>query len=90
MVDVPEQLVPQVAFDQSVFVKAAVQGVVASAFGFQGQKCSACSRAIVDAAVYDEFLVELKARTEALRLGSPLDGATDVGPVSSERAMETR
>jgi 1-pyrroline-5-carboxylate dehydrogenase len=77
-----------IVVDREADLGAAVQGVVASAFGFQGQKCSACSRAIVDAAVYDEFLVQLKARTEALRIGSPLDGATDVGPVSSERAMK--
>ena len=39
----------------------AVDGVVASAFGYQGQKCSACSRAIVDAKVYDEFLDKIQA-----------------------------
>jgi 1-pyrroline-5-carboxylate dehydrogenase len=73
--------------DGEADLAAAVQGVVASAYGFQGQKCSACSRAIVDAAVYDAFLEQLKARTEALRIGSPVDPATDIGPVSSARAL---
>src|SRR5439155_7220338 len=44
----------------------AVDGVLASAFGYQGQKCSACSRAIVDAKVYDEFLEKLKTKLEAI------------------------
>ena len=45
----------------------AVDGVVASAFGYQGQKCSACSRAIVDAKVYDQFLDKLAAKAKALQ-----------------------
>jgi 1-pyrroline-5-carboxylate dehydrogenase len=67
---------------------AAVAGVVASAFGFGGQKCSACSRAIVDAAVYDRFVPALAARTAALRVGDPADPAVDVGPVINARAFE--
>jgi 1-pyrroline-5-carboxylate dehydrogenase len=43
--------------------------VVHSAFGYQGQKCSACSRAIVDAAIYDEFLEKLKAKADRLTVG---------------------
>ena len=50
-------------------VDKAVDGVLASAFGYQGQKCSACSRAIVDAKVYDEFLEKLAARRETLQGG---------------------
>src|SRR6185437_330807 len=41
---------------------AAVEGVAVSAFGYQGQKCSACSRAIVDETIYDQFLEKLQAR----------------------------
>jgi 1-pyrroline-5-carboxylate dehydrogenase len=67
---------------------AAVAGVVASAFGFAGQKCSACSRAIVDAAVYDRFLESLVSLTAALRVGDPVDPAVDVGPVINARAVE--
>jgi len=47
----------------------AVAGVVASSFGFQGQKCSACSRAIVDAKVYDKFIEKLKVEVEKIQVG---------------------
>jgi 1-pyrroline-5-carboxylate dehydrogenase len=60
---------------------------VASAFGFSGQKCSACSRVIVDDAVYDRFLTALVAKAEALRVGDPADPATDVGPVINPAAV---
>jgi 1-pyrroline-5-carboxylate dehydrogenase len=69
-------------------LEAAADGVVASAFGFSGQKCSACSRAIVDAAVYDRFLALLIDRTAALRLGDPADPGVQVGPVVNLRAQE--
>jgi 1-pyrroline-5-carboxylate dehydrogenase len=67
----------------------AAAGVVASAFGFQGQKCSACSRAIVDAKVYDAFLEKLKPRVEALQLGVPQDPKSQMGPVVSEGAFRS-
>jgi 1-pyrroline-5-carboxylate dehydrogenase len=67
---------------------AAAAGVVASAFGFSGQKCSACSRAIVDTKVYDRFLALVVARTAQLRVGDPVDPRVDVGPVVNERAVE--
>jgi 1-pyrroline-5-carboxylate dehydrogenase len=67
---------------------AAVAGVVAAAYGFSGQKCSACSRAIVDAAVYDAFLAKLVPAVEALRVADPsVDGAA-VGPVINAKAAE--
>jgi 1-pyrroline-5-carboxylate dehydrogenase len=69
-------------------IDAAVEGVVASAYGFSGQKCSACSRAIVDARVYDQFLAAFVAKTEGLVVGDPSDGETQVGPVINERAVE--
>ncbi len=50
---------------------AAVEGVAQSAFGFQGQKCSACSRLILNEKIYDAFLEKLKARAEAITLGDP-------------------
>ena len=53
--------------DDQADLESAVDGVLASAFGYQGQKCSACSRAIVHRKVYDEFLERLKAKVEALR-----------------------
>jgi len=75
--------------DREADVDDAVKGVVASAYGFQGQKCSACSRAIVDAAVYDAFVAKLKPAIEALRLGAAWDASSQVGPVVSAGAMKT-
>jgi 1-pyrroline-5-carboxylate dehydrogenase len=67
---------------------AAVAGVVASAYGFSGQKCSACSRAIVDASLYDAFLAKLVPATEALKVGDPSVYGNAVGPVVNEKAAE--
>ncbi|HKY31806.1 MAG TPA: L-glutamate gamma-semialdehyde dehydrogenase [Candidatus Polarisedimenticolia bacterium] len=68
---------------------AAAEGVALSAFGFQGQKCSACSRAIVDDAVYDAFLEKLVTRTRSLSVGMPTDRSTFMGPVVNERAYKS-
>jgi 1-pyrroline-5-carboxylate dehydrogenase len=59
----------------------AATGIVRSAFGLQGQKCSAASRVIVEEPVYDELLDKLKAKTEALVIGDPTERATYLGPV---------
>src|SRR5665213_2416501 len=67
-------------------VDAAVDGVVASAFGFSGQKCSACSRAIVEAPVYDIFVERLRERVAKLKVGDPAANA-NVGPVSNKAAL---
>jgi 1-pyrroline-5-carboxylate dehydrogenase len=75
--------------DREADLNDAVQGVLVSAFGYQGQKCSACSRAIVDAAVYDEFLQKLTEKTARIKVGSPEDPANYMGPVISERAKDT-
>jgi 1-pyrroline-5-carboxylate dehydrogenase len=75
--------------DREADLDEAAQGVAASAFGFQGQKCSACSRAIVDAEVYDAFLSKLKARVEALKVGPPEDPANHMGPVVNEGAYRS-
>ncbi len=68
-------------------LKAAAAGIVTSAFGFQGQKCSACSRAILDGKVYDEVLADVVAGTKALRVGPAKDPESQVGPVITESAM---
>lgn len=74
--------------DSEADVDEAVNGVTAAAFGFQGQKCSACSRAIVDQAVYDEFVAKLKIAVDAIELGNPaLDKR--MGPVVSDRAEKS-
>jgi 1-pyrroline-5-carboxylate dehydrogenase len=67
---------------------AAVEGVAASAFGFSGQKCSACSRAIVDERIYDKFLQALKERVEKITVGDPAQNPA-MGPVISEKSMKT-
>jgi len=68
---------------------AAVEGVAVSAFGFQGQKCSACSRAIVEAPVYDAFLDKLAARVKKMSVGDPVNPDVYMGPVVNEGAMQT-
>ncbi|MDQ2681734.1 MAG: L-glutamate gamma-semialdehyde dehydrogenase [Candidatus Eremiobacteraeota bacterium] len=70
-------------------VDAAVEGVALSAFGFQGQKCSACSRAIVDARVYDEFLDKLQKRVATMNVGDPSDNANYMGPVINQAAFKS-
>ncbi len=74
-----------IVVDSQTDVDTAVQGVVAAAFGFQGQKCSACSRVIVDAKIYDEFTDKLKVAVEKLQVGNPLDNFF-CGPVVSAKA----
>jgi len=61
----------------------ALEGLLFGAFGTAGQRCTATSRLILHAKVYDEFLRMLDQRVARLRLGDPLDPATDVGPVAS-------
>ena len=72
-------------------IDVAVEGVVSAAFGFQGQKCSACSRVIVERPVYDAFVAALKPKVEALQIGDPTENKA-VGPVinirSQQKAME--
>src|SRR5450755_1939582 len=75
--------------DREADLDQAVLGVLYSAFGYQGQKCSACSRAIVDEAVYDQFLDKLKSETEKLSIGSPDDIENYMGPVINARAKES-
>ena len=66
----------------------AAEGVVASAFGFNGQKCSACSRAIVDATMYDAFLRRAwRTRVKTIQQGDPAKNCY-AGPVISKTAYE--
>ena len=67
----------------------AATGIVQSAFGFQGQKCSACSRAIIDAKVYDEMLDKIVERTAKIKLADPTDGATNMSAVINEKAFKS-
>lgn len=75
--------------DSEADLETAVAGVAASAFGYQGQKCSACSRAIVVDAVYDAFLEKLRKAVEKIAVGAPQDPETDMGPVINARAKKS-
>jgi aldehyde dehydrogenase (NAD+) len=66
----------------------AVEGIVWSAFGTSGQRCTAASRVIVHRAVYDELGTRLVRAAERMRLGPGWEDATDVGPVISRSALE--
>jgi 1-pyrroline-5-carboxylate dehydrogenase len=67
----------------------ASDGVYRSAFGLQGQKCSANSRVYVEREVYDEFVAKLKEKTEAIVLGDPLEKDVYMGPVIDKAAVAT-
>lgn len=70
--------------DDTADLEAAAAGIVHSAFGFSGQKCSACSRAIIVASVYDAVVEKIKRITETLILGDPTSQKTYMGPVNNE------
>ncbi|MBI4584660.1 MAG: L-glutamate gamma-semialdehyde dehydrogenase [Planctomycetes bacterium] len=74
--------------DETADLDLAAKGVVASAFGYQGQKCSACSRLVAVEAIYDGLLEKVAARAQALRVGHPQDPQVQMGPVISEPAMQ--
>ena len=78
-----------IVVDREADLNSAVKGVLWSAFGYQGQKCSACSRAIVDQAVYDEFLDKLKTEVSALKVGPSDQHDNYMGPVINEGAKRT-
>lgn len=75
--------------DRESDLDQAVEGVTLSAFGYQGQKCSACSRAIVDEAVYDDFVAKLRERVRKIRVGDPEDLGNYMGPVINEGAKKS-
>ena len=66
----------------------AASGVVAAAYGFQGQKCTACSRAIVVRDVYERFLSLIVPKAEAIRVGPPTSPENQMGPVINDGAMK--
>ena len=79
-----------IVVDSEADLDEAATGIVVSAFGFQGQKCSACSRAIVDARVYDEVLGKVVDLTKKLVKTGPVeDPANWMGPVINRRACDT-
>jgi 1-pyrroline-5-carboxylate dehydrogenase len=67
----------------------ATDGVMRSAFGFGGQKCSANSRVYVEREVYDEFVDRLRQKTSGIKVGNPLERDVYLGPVINQAAIET-
>src|SRR5256884_9509242 len=78
-----------IVVDEEADIDSAVDGTVAAAFGYQGQKCSACSRAIVAEKVYDTFLQKLVDRTRKVTVGPSDDPNNYMGPVINESAMKS-
>jgi 1-pyrroline-5-carboxylate dehydrogenase len=78
-----------VVVDSEVDLDAAVEGVTVSAFGYQGQKCSACSRAIVVETVYEAFLDKLQKRVGQIKVGPTTRPDSYMGPVINARAKQS-
>ena len=78
-----------IVVDDEADLEAAVEGVALSAFGYQGQKCSACSRAIVAEKIYDKFLEKLVERVKKMKVGNIEDPANFMGPVINKSAMNS-
>jgi 1-pyrroline-5-carboxylate dehydrogenase len=77
-----------IVVDETADLEAAATGIVQAAYGFQGQKCSACSRAIVVDAVYDKVLELAKQKTGTLKVGDVRDPSVNVGAVIDENAYK--
>ena len=78
-----------IVVDSETDLDTAVEGVTASAFGYQGQKCSACSRAIVAESVYEPFLEKLKRRVEQIKVGPAEIPENFMGPVINAGAKKS-
>ncbi len=78
-----------IVVDNEADLDAAAEGVALAAFGFQGQKCSACSRAIIVDSVYDKFVEKLMPHVEKMTVGDPSDGTSYMGPVVNEAAFKS-
>ncbi|HZN42398.1 MAG TPA: aldehyde dehydrogenase family protein [Actinomycetota bacterium] len=93
--DVPKPVIAEMGGKNPAIVTknadldVATDGVLRSAFGFGGQKCSANSRVYVEREVYDDFVSILKDKTERIKVGNPLDRDVFLGPVVNEAAVET-
>ena len=74
--------------DESADLDLAADSIVRSAFGFSGQKCSACSRAIIVESVYDEVVAKMREIVKTLKVGSPQESDTFVGPVNDHNAFK--
>jgi 1-pyrroline-5-carboxylate dehydrogenase len=77
-----------IVVDRDANVEDAAQGIVSSAFGFQGQKCSACSRAIVHKDIYDDVVAKVKEKTEKLTVGEAWNFNHQMGPMVNAAALK--
>ncbi len=75
--------------DSDTDLEEAATGVVQAAFGFQGQKCSACSRAIIHRDIYEPMLEKIAERTSRIKVGDPTDPATTMSAVINQKAFRT-
>jgi 1-pyrroline-5-carboxylate dehydrogenase len=75
--------------DRDVNLDDAATAVVQSAFGFQGEKCSACSRAIIHADIYEPMLEKIVERTEKIKVGDPTDFSNGMSAVINQKAFKT-
>ncbi|MBT3233090.1 MAG: L-glutamate gamma-semialdehyde dehydrogenase [Calditrichaeota bacterium] len=74
--------------DETADIEAAADGIVAAAYGFQGQKCSACSRAIIHESIYDELVAKVVERSKKIKVGEPDHMASGMGAVIDQWAYE--
>jgi len=72
--------------DETADIDAAADGIVAAAYGFQGQKCSACSRAIIHEDIYDDLLEKVVERTKKITVGKPDNPQNYMGAVIDKAA----
>ena len=77
-----------IVVDSDADLDAAAEGIVASAFGYQGQKCSACSRLIVHEQIYEPLINKVVALAEAINVGAPKDRHQFMGPVINQAALD--
>lgn len=73
--------------DSEADLELAASAIVTSSFGFQGQKCSACSRAIIDESIYDELVEKIVAKTKELKVGPAREEGINVAPVIDENSL---
>ncbi|MGH9897577.1 MAG: L-glutamate gamma-semialdehyde dehydrogenase, partial [Pyrinomonadaceae bacterium] len=78
-----------IVVDVDADLESAAAGIVQSAFGFQGQKCSACSRAIIHKEVYDHLVEQIVSKTTRIKLGDPTDHSTGMSAVINANAFKT-
>jgi 1-pyrroline-5-carboxylate dehydrogenase len=77
-----------IVVDETADLDAAADGVVASAFGFQGQKCSACSRVVAVESVYDSLLEKVVERARTISVGDPSERGTFMGAVIDHKSRD--